>query len=99
MFETNDSGTFLGPTEVDNSRGVRLLLAAIDDDLTQLAAVAVEVTEDARGSDLATWQLVVALAVGLANEMLLHASKENVVAGIKMALLDNAGSEGDDDAR
>lgn len=77
------------PSEADEARALRLVLASIDDDLTQLAAVAAEVANDPRG-DVATWQIVVVLANALGEEMLAHASEDNVKDGIRLALLDAA---------
>ena len=59
-------GSITGDQNVDCARALRVIVAALDDDLIQVAAVAEEVAADSRGAQLAHWELTVSLAVTLA---------------------------------
>lgn len=59
-------GSITGDENVDCARALRVIVAALDDDLIQVAAVAEEVAADSRGADLAHWELTISLAVTLA---------------------------------
>jgi hypothetical protein len=68
------------------ARALRLVLAALDDDMAQLKAVAADFYEDRQEFELATWQMIVTLSAALAREWAGRADVPTVKAGIRAAL-------------
>jgi len=87
---TVNHAIFEGSTPIDESRHLRLCAAALDDDFAQVAAIAEEVATDARGAEIATWQLVMVGAVGMARQWALDTDVEMIRSAIQQALLEQA---------
>jgi hypothetical protein len=90
-----DFAEVTGEEDEDNSRALRLVLAAINDDLVQLRAVATDVYEDPRGFELTAWQMIVALSTALAREWVSRADAATVETGIRLALAGRYGADHD----
>ncbi|TFB92780.1 hypothetical protein [Cryobacterium sp. HLT2-28] len=85
-----DFNSITGDKDTDQARGLRLVLAVLEDDLLHLTAVAEDVYTDPRGFELALWELVVGLAGTLGNDWASRTDRETVIAGIQQTLTDNA---------
>jgi len=84
-----DFNSLSGNKEVDQARGLRLILAIVQNDVVQLAAVAEEVALDERGSDIATWELVIGFAGTIAIDWATHTDQATVIKGIVAVLVKN----------
>ena len=84
-----DFNSITGQKEVDQARGLRLILAIVQNDVVQLAAVAEEVIRDERGSDLATWELVIGYAGTIGIDWMARTDQATVITGIQEALVRN----------
>jgi hypothetical protein len=82
-----DIGVLAGNEPIDEVRLLRLVQAGIDGDLLQVKAVANEVYRDDRGWEIATWQIVMGLSVGLARQWVSESSAAAVTNGIRQSLL------------
>ena len=82
-----DFNSITGQKEIDQARGLRLILAIIQDDITQLAAVAEEAVLDERGWEIATWEQVIGMAGTVAQDWVSRAGTDAAVTGIQLALM------------
>lgn len=87
-----DFQSITGDKPVDQARGLRLVLALIEDDVAQLVSVGEEAYRDARGFEFAAWELVVGLAGTLAHDWVLHTDRATAIKSIQAALLANESS-------
>ncbi|KGJ72724.1 hypothetical protein GY21_13535 [Cryobacterium roopkundense] len=85
-----DFNSITGKKGIDQARALRMVLAVLENDCTQSVSVADEVYRDERGSELATWELVVSLAAGLAGVWERRADGEATIDAIREGLMIHA---------
>jgi hypothetical protein len=83
---TFDFRSITGNKDVDQARALRIVLALIEDDFSQLTAAAADAVSDRRGPDLAVWELVIGMASTVAHLWITTAGKESTVARIREVL-------------
>lgn len=81
-------GSITGSENTDVARSLRLIIAALDDDFSQAAVIAHEVATDARGPELAHWELTISLAVTLARNLAGESNVDDTRTAIQAMLLD-----------
>ena len=81
-------GSVSGEENVDVARALRVVLAAVDDDVKGAAVIAEEAARDPRGFELATWELVVSLGVTIARTWVVQTSVEDVRTAVRGMLLE-----------
>ena len=67
----------------DTISSLRLILASVQDDLVQVAAIAEELADDPRGAAWAAWAVAVWLGTTMANDMVIRSSAEEVTDALR----------------
>ena len=89
-----DFKSLTGDKSVDEARALRVLMAVLEDDITQLAFVAKEVSRDPRQFDASLWELVLGMAGAVIEMWLTLTDPETLKASIRLAILDREDGEG-----
>ena len=92
---TKQFASMTGLSDTEQRRCLRMLQAALEDDLTQVAAISEEILLDPRGAFIAMWELMIALSVGYARQSAIEVGPSVVLDGIRIALLADSAEGGD----
>ena len=88
-----DFSALLPDEDTNQARVLRMVLASIESDVTQMTAVAEEIARDEHGPDLATWALVLGLSDALARAWSEQTDRETTIHGIQKILVKTAGEQ------
>lgn len=89
-----DFKSLTGDKAVDEARALRVLMAVLEGDMTQLAYVAEDVARDTRPFDTSLWELVLGMAGAVAEKWLETTDVDTLKSSIRLAILDREDGEG-----
>lgn len=88
-----DFSALLPDEDTNQARVLRMVLASIESDLTQMTAVTEETMRDEHGPDIATWSIIMGMADVIAKDWISHTDRETTIAAIQKILVKTAGEQ------